>query len=144
MANIIISSLAYKQQLIDLYYGDIKEFVTSEGEHGGSFFIVIERDSLDMVGLCELFEDIVLYKNEVLACSPKLCEIVRNLCFVADRQRMAWELEEYFAQNNELCLEGYLNFRLGDVGRKVNHALYSLIKRCLNFGTYRIGETYDY
>jgi len=144
VAEITISSRDYKQQLVDLYYGDVREFVVREGEPDGSFFFTIRREGLDAHGIAELFEDIILGNNTVLASSPKLYEIVRDLVFSAERPLIARDIEEYFRQHKHLCIEGYLNFRLAGAPRRVNRVLYSLMKRCLHVTKYRIGEAYDY
>ena len=144
MADITISSQVYRQQLIDLYYGDIRELAVSTGECGGTFFVTLARESLNVHQICELFEDIALIKNEALiTCLPSLYEFVREAAFKADRANIARELEGYFAQSTELCLEGYMNFRLPDIDSIVNNTLYALIRKRMQFNEYRIGETYD-
>ena len=135
MKGITISSRDYRQQLIDLYYGDVREHVTNEGERGGSFFFTLQREGMDVYGIAELFEDIILGRNEALANSPKLYETVRDLVFAGERDRMAREFEEYFRSNRELCVEGYLDFRLAEESRKVNRVLYALAKK-LHFTGY--------
>ena len=144
MADIIISSRDYRQQLIDLYYGDIRELVVREGELDGFFFFTIERRNLDVYGIAELFEDIILSGNEALVCSPKLYETVRGIVFRPMRERTARELENYFRCNREMCVDGYLNFRLAGAVREVNRVLYALIKKYFYFTNPRIGEIYDY
>ena len=143
MKGITISSRDYRQQLIDLYYGDVREYVTHEGERGGSFFFTFNGEFMDVCAVAELFEDIILGRNEALANSPKLYETVRDLVFAGERDRMTRELEEYFQSNRELCVEGYLNFRLAEAARKVSRVLYALAKK-LHFTGYGIGEAYDY
>ena len=128
MKGVTISSRDYRQQLIDLYYGDVREYATNEGERGGSFFFTLEREGMDVYGIAELFEDIILGRDEALANSPKLYETVRDLVFEGERDRMARELEQYLQSNRELCVEGYLNFRLAEASRKVSRVLYSLAK----------------
>ena len=140
--SITISSRDYRQQLVDLYYGDVREYVTREGELGGAFFFTLKREGLDAFGIAELFEDIILGGNEALANSPKLYETVRGLVF-AERAGMARDIEEYFRHNRALCIEGYLNFRLTGATRDINHVLYSLAKRCISVTKYGIGEAYD-
>ena len=135
MAIITISSQIYKQQLIDLYYSDIREFATSAGECGGTFFVAIAREKFDAYKLCELFEDIAIIKNDALTtCLPKLYEFVREAAFGADRISMVQGLTRYFAQNTELCVEGYMNFRLSNIDNMVDTALYALLRRHMQLG----------
>ena len=143
MGQIIISSRDYKRQLIDLYYGDVKKFVGIEGECGGVFYFALEREVFNAADLCELFEDILLDNNAVLMASPVAYEAVRNLVFVPEREAMVREVEAYFLHNTELCVEGYINFRLKDAECKINDALYALAKRCLKFTVPKVGEVYD-
>ena len=144
MAEITISSRYYRQQLVDLYYGDVREFVVQEGYLGGFFFFTLDRECLDIYGITEMFEDIVLSANAALAGSPKLYEQLREMVFSTERAKIALELDKYFQTNRELCVEGYLNFRLSGAVSRVNRALYSLAKRCLSFEKRRIEDAYDY
>ena len=141
--SITISSRDYRQQLVDLYYGDVREYVTREGERGGEFFFTFRRENLDALEIAELFEDIILGGNDALANSPKFYEAVRGVVFAEKRGRIARDIEEYFRHNGTLCIEGYLNFRLAGAARETNRVLYSLAKRCLGFERHRIGEAYD-
>jgi len=145
LADITISSQVYRQQLIDLYYGDVREFATlDEVTHSAAFFVTLARENLDVYALCELFEDILLSKNDALTtCLPKFYELAREAAFGHMRAKMARELEMYFDQHTELCVEGYMNFRLFGAAQRVNNALYALIKKCLKFKECRIGEAYD-
>ncbi|MCL2616702.1 MAG: hypothetical protein FWD96_03540 [Defluviitaleaceae bacterium] len=145
MAYITISSQIHRQQLLDLFYGDVKEFVVDEGERGGGFYLTLARDHLDVAELCELFEDIILGGNMALVGSPKLYETVREIAFVGRRTQTAQDLERYFRYNHTLCIEGYINFRLAWASYRVHYALHMLIKKSLRFTKYSsgIGETYD-
>ncbi|MCL2674697.1 MAG: hypothetical protein FWE92_05125 [Defluviitaleaceae bacterium] len=144
MADIMISSQVYRQQLIDLYFGDIREFAVSASEHGGAFFVTLAREKLDVYELCELFEDIALIKNEALiTCLPKFYETVREVAFRGGRRQIAQELEIYFAEHNGLCVEGYMNFRLSNLEHIINMTLYTIIGNSMQLRKYRIGETYD-
>ena len=144
MADITISSQVYRQQLIDLYYGDVREFAMIDGEHCGTFFVTLAREKVDVYALCEFFEDIALSRNDALTtCLPKFYELVREAAFGSARAKMARELEMYFDHHTELCIEGYMNFRLFDVAYRINNALYALIKKCLHLNENRIGEAYD-
>jgi len=124
---------------VDLYYGDVREFVVRQGECGGQFFLTLRREGLNAYALAELFEDIVLGGNDALANSPKLYETIRGLVFAPNRERTARGIEEYFRHNSRMCVEGYLNFRLPHAAGLVNNALYSLARACRRTQ----GETYD-
>lgn len=144
MEHITISSQVYRQQLIDLYYGDVRELAVNAGECGEMFFVTLTRADLDVHELCGLFEDIALIKNDALmTCQPNFYEFMRETVFETARSGMVQGLESYFAQHAELCVEGYMNFRFRNAQHMVDTAMYAVIKQCRQFNQYRIGETYD-
>jgi len=135
---VTISSRRYKNQLIELFYGDFWELVKTAGEDDFGFYMVFEHKDVDIGSLCELFEDLILGKDELLASSPRLYENVRELVFAHKRGVMALGLESFLAENDGLCLEGYIDFCLGIQGysARISNILYQAVKHILNAGGY--------
>ena len=128
---ITITSKFYKQQLLDLFYTDLEHTPHFTGENAGELYISLQRRELRLDSLAELFEDILLNQDELLATSPRLYEHVRTKVFSPARKEIERDLFEFISANSAVSVDGYVAFRLNQYPQKIRNTLYAIAKRMI-------------
>jgi len=126
MKTLTLTADIYSKEL-SKYFAEIKGVQT--GNDRNIKIYTLSQSIFDLDEFSDVLQNIVLNKNPILRNSVNLFFDVKKIIF-----QNCWireNLEYYFCHNDELNVDGYVNFALKDYSEKIDYILYGVIKRNL-------------
>jgi hypothetical protein len=130
MREIVVSTEMYSEKLNKFF--DVNNYpVITRSINGDSSYVIVEYEFLLVNDLTLLMRDIVLDENSIIRSSPKIKEVINNAVFEKKRNTTNRDVYYLIKNENKINLDGYINFKFGQLINDMNNILYYLIKRNL-------------